>query len=315
MQEDNQIYFMSIQDIEIGDILKVWYAPTYALKMGTQLLESSPHLIVNNILQQLSIEHAALKIEPEESYSPDSVFYNTNNSTDVSLPSIQSIIKSHTSFQHQKTDYSTPDLQMDAATVSTENCVPTPVTYTDSKISLSSTISMGSDLIDVHLLDSDLNIFEDTPYESSAQTTTNNLQPAGQRTPIRKLPTSTTPPPLQPTSTSPLSSSASSTSSTLKKSLSSLSQKEISNKKKIYHCEICDKKYATMTNIYKHMRSHNLYLCSLCMKTFSHEHEIKEHKCPQGTVKRPQCLVCFKYLSNSWSLTRHMKIHINEKDW
>lgn len=87
-----------------------------------------------------------------------------------------------------------------------------------------------------------------------------------------------------------------------------------STKKKVYHCEVCDKKYATMTNIYKHMRSHQLYLCSLCMRTFPHEHQIKEHKCPQGSVKTPQCHVCFKYLSNSWSLTRHMKIHAHELD-
>lgn len=96
---------------------------------------------------------------------------------------------------------------------------------------------------------------------------------------------------------------------------SSACSKEIANKKKIYHCDLCKKKYATMTNIYKHMRSHNLYLCSLCMKTFSQEHEIKEHKCPHGSVKTPQCSVCFKYLSNSWSLTRHMKIHTNDKDF
>lgn len=87
-----------------------------------------------------------------------------------------------------------------------------------------------------------------------------------------------------------------------------------STKKKVYQCEVCDKKYATMTNIYKHMRSHQLYLCSLCMRTFPHEHQIKEHKCPQGSVKTPQCHVCFKYLSNSWSLTRHMKIHAHELD-
>lgn len=85
-------------------------------------------------------------------------------------------------------------------------------------------------------------------------------------------------------------------------------------KKKVYHCEVCDKKYATMTNIYKHMRSHQLYLCSLCMRTFAHEYQIKEHRCPQGSVKTPQCQVCFKYLSNSWSLTRHMKIHAHELD-
>lgn len=55
-QEDGQIYFMSIQDIEVGDVLKVWYAPTYAAKMYVPMLQDSPHQIVNNVLQQLTME-------------------------------------------------------------------------------------------------------------------------------------------------------------------------------------------------------------------------------------------------------------------
>ena len=113
-------------------------------------------------------------------------------------------------------------------------------------------------------------------------------------------------------SSSPASSSLSQTKSTGGPAATAISPKDSANKKRTYHCEICDKKYATMTNIYKHMRSHNLYLCSLCMTTFQQESDIKEHKCPQANAKRPQCTVCFKYLSNSWSLTRHMKIHLNE---
>lgn len=86
-------------------------------------------------------------------------------------------------------------------------------------------------------------------------------------------------------------------------------KKETQTKKKNYQCQFCDKSYATMTNIYKHMRTHDLYLCSLCMKTFNEESEIKQHNCGTTGIKKPQCMVCFKYLSNAWSLTRHMKIH------
>lgn len=71
---------MSIQDIEIGDILKVWYAPTYAARMYVPLLEPSPHTIVNNILQQLSIDdNTALAIESDTPYCPETICYNQSS--------------------------------------------------------------------------------------------------------------------------------------------------------------------------------------------------------------------------------------------
>lgn len=73
-----------------------------------------------------------------------------------------------------------------------------------------------------------------------------------------------------------------------------------------------------MTNIYRHVRAqHNCFLCSLCMKMFGHEAELKEHihKCPKSDVKKPQCVVCMQYFSNSWSLTRHIKIHVSAGEW
>lgn len=88
--------------------------------------------------------------------------------------------------------------------------------------------------------------------------------------------------------------------------------------KKIYPCLLCDKKYSTMTNIYRHVRAqHNCFLCSLCMNMFKWENELKEHihHCPKSDVKKPQCIVCMQYFSNSWSLTRHIKIHISAGEW
>lgn len=88
--------------------------------------------------------------------------------------------------------------------------------------------------------------------------------------------------------------------------------------KKVYPCRLCDKKYSTMTNIYRHVRAqHEQFLCSLCMKMFEHENELKEHihKCPKSDVKKPQCVVCMQYFSNSWSLTRHIKIHVSAGEW
>lgn len=88
--------------------------------------------------------------------------------------------------------------------------------------------------------------------------------------------------------------------------------------KKIYPCLLCDKKYSTMTNIYRHVRAqHNCFLCSLCMNMFKWENELKEHihQCPKSDVRKPQCRVCMQYFSNSWSLTRHIKIHISAGEW
>lgn len=90
------------------------------------------------------------------------------------------------------------------------------------------------------------------------------------------------------------------------------------DEKKTYPCRLCDKKYSTMTNIYRHVRAqHACFLCSLCMKIFEFEAELKEHmsKCPKSDEKKPQCIVCMQYFSNSWSLTRHIKIHVSAGEW
>lgn len=92
----------------------------------------------------------------------------------------------------------------------------------------------------------------------------------------------------------------------------------VKDDKKIYPCLLCDKKYSTMTNIYRHVRTqHNCFLCSLCMNMFKLESELKEHigQCPKSDVKKPQCRVCMQYFANSWSLTRHIKIHVSAGEW
>lgn len=88
--------------------------------------------------------------------------------------------------------------------------------------------------------------------------------------------------------------------------------------KKLYPCQLCDKKYSTMTNIYRHVRAqHNFFLCSLCMHMFELESDLKEHihVCPKMDERKPQCSVCMQYFSNSWSLTRHVKIHVTAGEW
>lgn len=109
-------------------------------------------------------------------------------------------------------------------------------------------------------------------------------------------------------------SSESGTSSSMASTQNGIDKEE----KKVYPCGLCDKKYSTMTNIYRHVRAqHSCFLCSLCMKIFELEVELKEHmsKCPKSDEKKPQCSVCMQYFSNSWSLTRHIKIHVSAGEW
>lgn len=90
------------------------------------------------------------------------------------------------------------------------------------------------------------------------------------------------------------------------------------DEKRSFPCIMCDKKYSTMTNIYRHVRAqHQRYLCSLCMNIFICESQLKEHIniCPKSNAKKPQCIVCMQYFSNSWSLTRHIKIHVTAGEW
>lgn len=82
-----------------------------------------------------------------------------------------------------------------------------------------------------------------------------------------------------------------------------------------YACELCTRKYITKSNLEKHMRSHDLFMCVVCMKMFQNPEELREHDCfKQKTSAKKSlfhCGICWKVLSNSWSLNRHMKIHRN----
>lgn len=57
-QLNDQIFYTAVQDIDVGDILKVWYAPKYAAKMNVELLIPSQFEIVNNIILQMSIDQS-----------------------------------------------------------------------------------------------------------------------------------------------------------------------------------------------------------------------------------------------------------------
>lgn len=336
-QEDNHIYFMSIEDIEVGDVLKVWYAPNYAAKMYVPLLEDSHHQIANNILQHISATNGGGQHQHQQQHQlqqplgsgyaarqpPDPNVHNAGDLNDVrlwfsplliivfyfptaiALPPIQSIINKSS---YQKTDYN-------PAAETTSN--PAAHQHHISQHHHPHAYNMPSSGVD-HRLAAAPPTHQPVDSTDHHHQHNHHLQHHQQQ---RNHHPNTIPSAIASISSSmpgegggALNDDDEASNDGHANAASTNGTAAPAKKKKVYQCEMCDKKYATMTNIYKHMRSHQLYLCSLCMRTFPQEHQIKEHKCPQGSVKTPQCHVCFKYLSNSWSLTRHMKIHAHELD-
>lgn len=107
------------------------------------------------------------------------------------------------------------------------------------------------------------------------------------------------------------------------------------NETQKFTCETCGRKYITKSNLEKHMRSHDLFMCIICMKVrkneglinaainyflyfyytqmFGNPEELRGHDCfkQKASAKKSllHCSICWKVLSNAWSLNRHMKIH------
>lgn len=48
-EEDNEIYFAAVDDLDVGDILKVWYSPKYAEYMNKMPLNETTQPILRNI--------------------------------------------------------------------------------------------------------------------------------------------------------------------------------------------------------------------------------------------------------------------------
>lgn len=51
-EEDNEIFFAAVEDLDVGDILKVWYAPKYGECMKMPALCESTFPITKNILRR-----------------------------------------------------------------------------------------------------------------------------------------------------------------------------------------------------------------------------------------------------------------------
>lgn len=244
-QENDSIYYAAIHDIELGDILKVWYSPVYASRMGAKLLDTSPYDICNNILRQVSIDYGIKIDDSNVLETPNSYSYeeernsviSSNKDREISLPPVGSLMK-----------------------------IVSPPNYNNY---------------------TSMHFFDLTPTDDTFELV-NHQDPAD-------------------------------LSSTSQIEVSEIEQLLTTNETTLspdvvkFVCKVCCRKYATKLTLEKHLRTHDLYLCITCDKIYDTRNDMEEHECFKKRNKtRPlHCNICLKLLSNSWSLTRHMKIHRN----
>ncbi|XP_065095061.1 uncharacterized protein LOC135716545 isoform X2 [Ochlerotatus camptorhynchus] len=419
-QENDEIYYTAIKDIELGDILRVWYSRSYAAKIGAALLEPSPYDICNNILRSVSLDYG-LNLDQNQNYvdsfpststagpisqsammtgggvgSGNDVNNNNNPTTTIStsgemvssydkisLPPIDSLMKT-SSPKYQSSHYHMFDLDLIASghvSMQQQSCddyghfnppsaaaIAQPMihhssqhhvapemqqqhhhhqhqqlpmqqpqqqqqqqqqqmvhsTYANYQTLPEDTLS-PADLISISLGASDMNITFDSfgtnnllGYDGGSSSGSNlgdsgissvgfgGFQ-GGMESKLHSRYSSSTDslatlndslgmvPPATPNLTSSTAPSSGTDPDADKK----------------YPCEICLRKYMTKSNLDKHMRKHNLFLCVFCMKLFQLAEELKDHECTERKSKTAylHCPKCLKVLSNSWSLQRHMKIH------
>lgn len=51
-EEDNEVFFAAVEDLDVGDMLKVWYSPKYGERMKMPPLHESPCPITKNVLNR-----------------------------------------------------------------------------------------------------------------------------------------------------------------------------------------------------------------------------------------------------------------------
>jgi hypothetical protein len=277
-QENRQIYYTAIQDLELGDILKVWYSPCYAQKLGIQPQElpASDFTICNNILQQVSIDYGINLNEDIQKMSDESYYlqyttaadggatapaittpaapvtdnwynHNSNSSSqEIALPSINSLIKT------SSPNYSSNFYDLDAA-FGTSASMSTPAAIAGALYDLNADLngtsfdsalggSTGSMILDSASNQSNVSemfLNETVTYVSLAPPQQQQQQHQQQ---IQQL------------------------EGKVMDNNNNANKEEGGSGKVKFTCEQCNKKYMTKSNLEKHLRIHDLFMCVVCMK-------------------------------------------------
>jgi hypothetical protein len=193
----------------LGDILKVWYSPSYATRMGANLLEHSKDSLpcnTTNILKQVSFDYG-IKLQDDTSNDIANNNYlvmassaSSTSSSEITLPPINSIMKT------PSPNYNNIDF---------DNLI---------LMAKNEQMSNGIDFMDMY----QMNIHDQITSSDSEKMT------------------------------------QSPTSSSYVKSIKFTEMHDTEAQK--FACETCGRKYITKSNLEKHMRSHDLFMCVVCMK-------------------------------------------------
>ncbi|XP_074554286.1 uncharacterized protein LOC141810533 [Halichoeres trimaculatus] len=83
-----------------------------------------------------------------------------------------------------------------------------------------------------------------------------------------------------------------------------------------FHCDKCDKKYASMSSLHLHRMNHTgetPFLCSYCGRGFKTAHSLSAHVPIHTGERRYKCHICGK--TSIQHMSRHMRMHRGEKNY
>lgn len=232
-QHNDSIYYVAIQDIELGDILKVWYSPMYASRMGVDLLKSSPYDICNNLLRQVSMDYG-LKIDDIDPSAASAYSYSQETATtsekdrEIALPPVISLMKisspnyvsSYSTAVHNAPAILSPVVAQhvfDLNATGHQQLIPPPPPFEANTMYDCGEPMVGEPLVKRDLMDISMAVTQGGTAENGAEMDVGAAEGQGQD--VGKL-----------------------------------------------SCEVCSRKYATIKTLERHLRTHDLFLCVTCDK-------------------------------------------------
>lgn len=87
---------------------------------------------------------------------------------------------------------------------------------------------------------------------------------------------------------------------------------------KKFVCKVCDKRFASLSTLCRHVKAHEMprrHLCNECGKSFFRSDELTRHMLTHTGEKPFNCNLCEKSFAQSFRLLEHMRAHANKKQF